>query len=157
MTVLQAPWSNLTRWDGLIILSGVLLLGIAVYALRRRSWLKRLTEVGGIDWVQLEELRYGASPLVVDLRPADIYRGRQGHIRGSLNVPFEELGRRIKELDTKNQRPVVLVDEWDDRLLEAAAMVRARGITWFYLLKGGMKAWRRGGHPLDQFPAAQKR
>ncbi len=151
MAVFQAPWSNLSQWDGMIILSGVLLLGIAVYALRRRSWLKRLTEVGGIDQVQLEELRYGATPLVVDLRPAAVYRGRQGHIRGSLNVPFEELGRRIKELDTHNQRPVVLVDEWDDRLLEAAAQVRAHGITWFYVLKGGLRTWRKQGHPLERF------
>lgn len=151
MIALLAPWSNLTPWDGLILFSGLILLVLVVYGLRRRAWLRRLTEAGGIDLLQLEELRYGASPLIVDLRPELIYRGPKGHIRGSLNVPFETLARRIKEVDTHQQRPVVLLDEGDERLLMAAELLRAHGITWFYLLKGGMRAWRRKGQPLERF------
>lgn len=151
MLALLAPWSRLTYWDGLIILSVLMLLGASIARFRRMRWHRRLTEVGGIDLIQLEELRYGASPLVVDLRPAADYRGPKGHIRGSLNVPFEDLTRRIKEVDTKQQRPVVLVDEGDERLLEAAAILRGHGLTWFYLLKGGLRAWRKKGHPLERF------
>ncbi len=155
-------WSPLTwlteHWaNGLQVLSGLLVLVVVGIVWYRRVHDRTLTAANGIDTVQLEELRFGEAPLVVDLRPPEVYRSRKGHIRGSLNVPFEQLERRIKELDTHDKRPVVLVDEGDDRLLLAAEVLKRHGLAWHYLLKGGMRAWRREGHPLEYFKDAPKR
>lgn len=156
LLVLVSPWSNFSRWDGLIGLSALIFLAAVIISWWRHVRDRRLTESGGIDSVQLDELRIGESPLLVDLRPESVFRSSKGHIRGALNIPFETLPRRIKDVDMQNKRPVVLVDEGDERLLEAGALLRDHGIQWLYLLKGGMKAWRRKGHPLEQFTHARK-
>ncbi len=99
-----------------------------------------------MDPVQVSELVSGAGALVVDLRPAEAFRA--GHIRGSLNVPFEELARRFANPDPKAKRSLILVDETDKLSHQALDQLMARGFSWVYVLKGGMKAWRRADFPL---------
>ena len=84
----------------------------------------------------------GTPPVIVDLRPPEEFSGKLGHIRGAINIPFKDLKARIDELrGSTGNRPIVLVDR-DDRLAHAVAPIfRYEGFGWFYVLKGGMKAW----------------
>lgn len=92
--------------------------------------------------MQVEELLQGTPPIIVDLRAKEEFHGKLGHIRGAVNVPFAELKERIEEIrGTTGNRPIILVDR-DDRLAHAVAPIfRYEGFGWFYVLKGGMKAW----------------
>ena len=99
-----------------------------------------------MDPLQVRELVSGSGALVVDLRSAGAFRA--GHIRGSLNVPFEDLTRRFSIPDPKAQRSLILVDDTDEISHQALDLLVARGFSWVYVLKGGMKAWRRADFPL---------
>jgi 3-mercaptopyruvate sulfurtransferase SseA len=53
---------------------------------------------------ELKELHAKDGVLVIDVRPADAYRG--GHIPGSVSIPLDALESRIAEL-RKERRPIV--------------------------------------------------
>ena len=95
-----------------------------------------------MDPLQVQELMQGTPPIIVDLRPPEEFNGKLGHIRGALNVPFKDLKNRIDEIrGTTGNRPIILVDQ-NDRLSHACGPIfRYEGFAWFYVMKGGMKAW----------------
>lgn len=99
-----------------------------------------------LDAVQVDELVTGSGALVVDLRSAEAFR--HGHIRGSLHVPFQELGSRLARPDPKARRPLILVDDTDEWAHRAFDELTRRGFDWMYVLKGGMRAWQRANRPL---------
>jgi 3-mercaptopyruvate sulfurtransferase SseA len=74
-----------------------------------------------------------------------------------VNIPFAQLQKRLDELDTSHPRPIVLVDENDVLSHQAFPMLAARGHTWVYVLKGGMRGWRRAKLPTYVFQGKPKR
>jgi len=121
------------------VLMLLLVLGIEAFRVFRHA---RFKSIPVLDPLQLEQLMHGRAPLLVDLRPDAEFRGSRGHIRGAVNIPLETLGRRLGELERKEPRPIVLIDERDGRAREAALLLQAKGIEWFYVLEGGFHAWR---------------
>jgi queuine tRNA-ribosyltransferase len=99
-----------------------------------------------LDPLQVEELLLGAGALIVDLR-GDAEFGT-GHIRGCLHVPFQDLAARFPAPDPKARRALVLVDETDELSHRALDHLARRGFDWVYVLRGGMRAWRRASRPL---------
>ena len=99
-----------------------------------------------MDPVQVSELVTGSGALVVDLRGAEAFRS--GHIRGSLNVPFPDLATRFAIPDPKARRTLILVDETDQLSHQALDQLTAKGFSWVYVLKGGLKAWRKANFPI---------
>ena len=95
--------------------------------------------------LEAEEILLGTGLLVVDLRSEAAYRA--GHIRGALHVPFGALGGRFQRPDPLVRRAMLLVDESDDLSHRAFGLLEARGYRWVYVLRGGMKAWRRAQRP----------
>ncbi|MDP2876042.1 MAG: rhodanese-like domain-containing protein, partial [Holophaga sp.] len=85
---------------------------------------------------------------VVDLRTRQEFSGPKGHIRSAINLPMSELVKRMDELDTSHPRAFLLVDETDKIAHEAVSLLSARGHQWVYVLKGGMRAWRRAKLPV---------
>lgn len=103
---------------------------------------------GVLDPIQVEEMVMGSSPLIVDLREVLEFKGKLGHIRGSLCMPYEELPQRFEELRSKDPRPLIIVDISDKRAYEVSDFLRKQGFDWIYVLKGGLSAWRRERLPL---------
>ncbi|MBI1751353.1 MAG: hypothetical protein HY014_07720 [Acidobacteria bacterium] len=99
-----------------------------------------------LDAIQVDELMTGSGALVVDLRSAEAFR--HGHIRGSLHVPFHELGGRLARPDPRARRPLILVDDTDELAHRAFDELTGRGFDWMYVLKGGMRAWQRANRPV---------
>lgn len=99
-----------------------------------------------MDPLQVEQLLTGTGALVVDLRTPEAFR--TGHIRGCLPVPFKELGDRFKAPDPKANRALILVDETDELSHQAYDLLVARGFSWLYVMKGGMRAWRNANRPV---------
>jgi rhodanese-related sulfurtransferase len=128
------------------ILAGLCLVLLVFVAWPRlRSW-RRGKGRPVLDPVQVDELLLGPGALVVDLRPLEAFRS--GHIRGSLHVPFPEVGARFTRPDPQARRAMVLVDETDALAHQAFGLLQERGFDWLYVMQGGMKAWRRANRPL---------
>ena len=103
---------------------------------------------GVLDPIQVEEMVMGSSPLVVDIREVLEFKGKVGHIRGSVCMPYEELPKRFEELRSKDPRPIIVVDASDNRSYEVSDFLKKQGFDWIYVLKGGLSAWRRERLPL---------
>jgi len=146
-------WPWLDRPEFLYPIGFGLLMLLAVVGIKAREWPSRWRARGRstLDPVQVEELLLGTPPHILDLREQEEYRGEKGHIRNAVNIPFRELQRRLDELDTSHPRPIVLVDENDVLSHQAFPLVASRGHTWLYVLRGGMKAWRRAKMPTYVF------
>lgn len=130
---------------GLLFAITCLLLLLIVGLPRLQSW-KRGRHRPVLSPTQLEELLLGPGALVLDLRgPAPF---KLGHIRGSLNLTWAEFETRFRTPDPKARRALVLVDETDEISHHAYDLLLSRRFEWIYVLKGGMRAWRRQGLPL---------
>jgi 3-mercaptopyruvate sulfurtransferase SseA len=151
------PWIN--RPEFLLPIGFGVLMLLVVLCLKGRDlpsrWRARGKSTLAPD--QLEELMLGTPPNILDIRSEPEYRGERGHIRNAVNIPFAQLQQRLDELDTSHPRPIVLVDEDDTLSHQAFSLVAARGHTWLYVLRGGMKAWRRAKLPTYQFQGKPRR
>lgn len=103
-----------------------------------------------LDPTQVDGLMMGDPPQVIDLRPREAFLSKEGHLRGAVSMPASEFEARIHELDTSHPRPIVLVDESDMLSHLFVPLLVARGHQWVYVLRGGMRAWRRAKLPLYQ-------
>lgn len=129
-----------------VLFSVVCLLILLLVVLPRIASWRRGKDRPVLDPTQVAELLLGSGALVVDLRSLEAYRA--GHIRGSLHVPIAELAHRFAAPDPQARRALVLVDETDETSHQAFALLAGRGYDWMYVMKGGLKAWRRAGRPL---------
>lgn len=104
--------------------------------------LNRSYPVGyAFPWTILPAALYAdtASPhplQVIDLRSPDAYR--RGHIMGSINIPFAQLGSNLRRVDPRGQ--VVLVSQSLQTAAQANAILRLIGYH-SYVLKQGLASW----------------
>lgn len=84
--------------------------------------------------------------LFVDLRDEDEYR--QGHIAGSVNIPFAKLSERMAELNKYKEKPVVLVCKLGNTTSAAGKTLLGAGFTRVSRLQGGMQGWRNESLPV---------
>ncbi len=150
------PW--MSRPEFLYPIAFGILMLLVVAGLKVRDLPSRWRARGRntLDPGQVEELMLGTPPNILDLRSEAEFRGLHGHIRYAVNIPLAQLQQRLDELDTSHPRPIVLVDENDVLSHQAYPLVAARGHTWLYVLKGGMKAWRRAKLPTYVFQGKPK-
>lgn len=145
----EALWKDYSGW---IVLGAtfllILLLGGAKWLMELPS--NRRAKRGGptLEPRQVEELMSGSGPVIIDLRPPQVFSRKPGHIRGSVNIPLAFLPRELEKFDPREKRPIVLVDDTDELSHRAFLLVKAKGFGWIYVLKGGMKAWRKAGLPM---------
>jgi rhodanese-related sulfurtransferase len=132
---------------GIVFAAMCLVILVVVVLPRMASW-GRGRGRPVLDPVQVSELISGSGALVVDLRNLEAFRS--GHIRGSLHVPFEDLANRFLAPDAKARRDMILVDETDELSHHAYDLLAKRGFGGLYVMKGGMRAWRRGNRPISK-------
>jgi rhodanese-related sulfurtransferase len=148
----QSWFAQLPPWTIPAGLSLLLLLVVLILKLRNLPSRLRAKNKSTLDPTQLEDLMIGTPPQIVDLRPRAEYEGKKGHIRGALNIPFDEFQKRVDELDTSHPRPIVLVDESDELSHQVMPFLEQRGHRWLYVLKGGYRAWRQAKFPVYHNP-----
>jgi phage shock protein E len=87
------------------------------------SFLKKLLGLGpGVDYDDL--VKRGA--VIVDVRSPGEYAG--GHIRGSVNIPLNDLQRQLKRLPDK-QKPIITCCASGARSASASNILRSQGYT----------------------------
>lgn len=102
------------------------------------SWwfLSRRAQGQRINGSQARELIQGGARLL-DVRTAGEFRGQ--HLQGAINIPVQELPRRLKEL-TPKERPVVVYCRSGHRSGIAAKILKEAGFSAVHDL-GPMTAW----------------
>ena len=96
---------------------------------------KRLMEMGGRAFV------------ILDVRSADGYRA--GHVPGAINIPFEELPSRLKELPKAKE---IISYCWDVTCLlctKASYILASKGFKAREMI-GGIASWRDAGFPVEK-------
>jgi uncharacterized membrane protein YdjX (TVP38/TMEM64 family)/rhodanese-related sulfurtransferase len=113
---------------------------------------RRFKSEESVRWIEVGEVAprlEGAKPIaIIDVRGPDEFTGPLGHVPKARNVPLAELPRRIEELASLTETPVVLVCRTDKRSASAAALLDAAGFRDVLVLRGGMVRWNEAGLPV---------
>ncbi|GAB4511928.1 MAG: hypothetical protein Tsb0026_15440 [Sulfuricaulis sp.] len=80
---------------------------------------------------------------VLDVRPTKDYTGELGNIAGSLNIPIDELPRRLPELDIYRDRPLAVICRTNRMSGKAVQLLRETGFKQALLVEDGMVGWQR--------------
>ncbi len=78
-------------------------------------------------------------PLILDVREAAEIK--DGIIADALHIPLGQLPKRMAELETHKQRPVIVYCRSGSRSASAARRLRRAGFETVYNLAGGIMAW----------------
>jgi len=81
--------------------------------------------------------------VVLDVRTAADYAGALGHIEGALNIPLDELPRRLTEIETRRERPLAVICRTNRMSGKAVELLRNTGFKQALLVDDGMVGWQR--------------
>jgi rhodanese-related sulfurtransferase len=101
--------------------------------------------------IAAERLQAKEAPQLVDVRTPREYAEK--HINGSVNVPLNHLGDRIRELGP--DRPVLVHCAGGYRSSIAASLLEKQGYREISELAGGVTAWEAAGLPLQSTTAGK--
>jgi rhodanese-related sulfurtransferase len=85
------------------------------------------------------------APQLLDVRTEGEWQ--RGHIPGAINVPIQQLRRRLPTLGLDRSRPVVAICLSAHRSIPAVRLLHRSGFEGAMQMAGGMLAWRRRGLP----------
>lgn len=125
------------------LLAGLALLGAIVLAANAGA--DAAGEISNRDAFALVEA--GNSPLFVDVRTPQEYDS--GHVPGAVNIPRDQLGNRLAELEGARDRLVVYCER-GPRAAAAKATLERAGFTGVRHLTGDMSGWRAAGLPIEK-------
>ena len=92
----------------------------------------------------LVALSNNETAFIVDLRDSEQFQN--GHITGSINIPFLNLSNRTNEIP--QDKSVILVCEMGNVSPNAGELLKKEGIKELLILKGGINEWRIQNLPL---------
>jgi rhodanese-related sulfurtransferase len=95
-----------------------------------------------------ERLQAERPPQIIDVRSHPEWR--RSHIGGAVNVPIQELRRRLPALQLDPARPVVTICLSAHRSIPAVRLLQSRGFEHAVQLQGGMLAWWREAFPAER-------
>ena len=82
---------------------------------------------------------------IVDLRNSELFN--QGHITGSINIPFNNLSKRFNEIP-ENSKSIVLVCDMGNVSPNAGELLKKEGFKDLLILRGGVNEWKLQNLPL---------
>nr|WP_320132430.1 rhodanese-like domain-containing protein [uncultured Holophaga sp.] len=145
----QTPSGTLNPAFGIpVAFACLVILVVIILKLRELPSSRRAKRAPTMTPHQVEALMIGTPPRIIDLRPLEEFNGAKGHIRGALSMPLPDLRKRLGELNARDRDAILLVDETDELSHLALPLLTSAGHPWVYVLKGGMRAWRRAKLPL---------
>lgn len=101
-----------------------------------------------LDAAQAAELIKQEPVLILDVRTPEEYR--EGHIKGSVLIPVQELEKRVGEISDHFQKPVLVYCRSGNRSVTASKILIANGFHDLYHMKGGIKDWIRHELPVEK-------
>ncbi|MDX5298594.1 MAG: rhodanese-like domain-containing protein [Gammaproteobacteria bacterium] len=95
---------------------------------------------------ELVRLMNDDAAVIVDVRERKDFS--EGHIKGSLHIPFTSLKERAAELQKHASKQIVLVDKMGQHSGMAGKQLRAAGLENVVRLAGGITEWRNSNLPV---------
>lgn len=99
-------------------------------------------------------LKGNPRPVVIDVRDSADYE--LGHLPGAISAPFAEFKDRLQALKLPKGDLVVLYSADDAHARDATRLLYESGYHGALTLKGGIDAWRAGGHAVEKPQPARK-
>jgi rhodanese-related sulfurtransferase len=84
--------------------------------------------------------------VVLDVRPADRFRGPEGHIGGAISAPFDAIERQLPELLPYQNQTVLVYGETSTDGALAAKLLSVAGFRNVVTVAGGLQAWIERGY-----------
>ena len=97
-----------------------------------------------------QKLDAGEDVLLLDVRSAKDYVGEQGHVKGSLLIPLEELNTRFSEIENFQEKTVMTICRTDRRSEKAAQILAKNGFSDVHVVKQGMTDWNAKNFPVEK-------
>jgi rhodanese-related sulfurtransferase len=79
--------------------------------------------------------------VVLDVRPASVYRGPEGHIAGSVSAPFDAIERQLPELLPYQNQTVLVYGQSSTDGAVAARLLTVAGFRNVVNIAGGLNSW----------------
>lgn len=106
--------------------------------------------VGAVHNVNVDtlaaDLEGGKVAMLVDVRTAQEFA--EGHVPGAVNIPLDELPKRVSELEAHKDAGLYVVCRSGGRSASAASMLAGRGFQ-ANNVEGGTLAWTGSGRPTE--------
>ena len=83
---------------------------------------------------------------LIDLRSSNEFD--DGHITGSINIPYTDLEDRIHEIKKQEDKSLVLICDTGSQSANADEVLNKSGFEKTVILSGGIGAWRLDNLPL---------
>lgn len=126
-----------------IILLALALLAVALFLPKLiKRWRQGAAAGAGLKSSELKaRLERGEDIAVLDVRPEKDYAGELGHVPGSINIPLDELPKRLAEIEERRERPLAVICRTNRQSGKAVAMLRGLGFKQALLVEDGMIGW----------------
>ena len=95
-----------------------------------------------------EQIQLERAPLIVDVRSEKEYA--EAHIPGAVNIPYDQLGDRLSEIDAAKTDEIVVHCRSGYRAGIAEKLLIEAGYSDVRDLDGHMNGWQSGGHPIEK-------
>ena len=136
MSFIQTNWYLILA----LVVSGALL----VWPLIQR----RLSPVTDIGTLEVTRLINSSNAVLVDVRETKEFEG--GRLPKAVHIPLSQLDSRSGELAKLKDRPVVAYCMTGNRSSMAAKILARAGFKDIYQLRGGYRAWKDAGLPVEK-------
>lgn len=113
---------------------------------------RRLSPVKEVGTLNVTQLMNHGNAVLLDLREASEIK--DGTLPGAIHIPMSELGKRGGELAKMTSRPVVAYCAFGRRSASAGSALAKLGFANIYSLRGGIKAWKDAGLPVEAAASA---
>lgn len=110
--------------------------------------LRRVRGFQEVDAVSAVQLINHDNALLVDVREDSEFR--DGHIIGARHIPLGALRKRLNELESQKDKPILVYCRSGQRSASACGLLRKEGFQNVTNLKGGVMAWQNAGMPLNK-------
>ena len=106
----------------------------------------KLTSAPALSPQQAIFLMNREDAVLLDVRDTNSFA--KEHITSSINIPFPELASKIERLDSCREKPIIISYGQGQAHYRITRLLKNRGFTKLYQLKGGVMAWKNAALPL---------
>ncbi len=117
--------------------------GMLIWPLVNRLFAGSAGQVGALEAVQLMNRR---DAVVLDVRAAADFAA--GHIPDARNIPFAQLGERLRELEKFKSRPIIVSGDSGTHSAKACGALQKTGFNEVFSLRGGLRGWVEASLPV---------
>jgi len=121
----------------------ILLIAVLLYEKFNQS-----QDTSGISADEAVRLMNREDAIVLDVRRKEAFKS--GHIIKAINIPFLALKTDIKKLKQHKDKAIIVVCSQGMESIKAAKMISENEFEHVKVIKGGVKAWREAGLPLEK-------